>query len=160
MENLNQNLKTFLTLLQNKNLKLSTAESITGGKFSSLITSFPGASNYFKLGIICYSNQAKEKVLNIDKTLLKEKGAVSKETAEAMLRGMLKLIAVDFIISFTGNAGPNVMENKQLGLSYIGIYYKDFFKIFKYQSIKKERNEIILDTINYSLLEAIKFLKK
>ena len=104
MENLNQNLKTFLSQIKNKNLKLSVAESVTGGKFASLITSISGASNYFKLGIICYSNEAKKKILKIDQLILKNKGAVSKETAEAMLRGILKLISVDFALSFTGNA--------------------------------------------------------
>lgn len=87
-------------------LTLGTAESCTGGRIAEAIISVPGASAYFKGGIISYTNDVKENVLGVDSRLLEEKTAVCEEVAIAMVKGALNTLNVDFAISTTGVAGP------------------------------------------------------
>ena len=85
---------------------LGTAESCTGGRIAEAIIAVPGASNYFKGGIICYTNEVKENLLNVDHQTLEEKTAVSEEVAVQMVQGACKVLNVDFAIAATGIAGP------------------------------------------------------
>lgn len=92
--------------LYESGMTLGTAESCTGGRIAEAIISVPGASDYFKGGIISYTNDVKEKVLGIDSQLLKEKTAVCEDVAIAMVKGAIRVLNVDFAISTTGVAGP------------------------------------------------------
>ncbi len=92
--------------LYESGLTLGTAESCTGGRIAEAIISVPGASAYFKGGIISYTNDVKENVLGVDSRLLEEKPAVCEEVAIAMVKGALNTLNVDFAISTTGVAGP------------------------------------------------------
>ncbi len=92
--------------LYESGLTLGTAESCTGGRIAEAIISVPGASAYFKGGIISYTNDVKENVLGVDSRLLEEKTAVCEEVAMAMVKGALNTLNVDFAISTTGVAGP------------------------------------------------------
>ena len=92
--------------LYESGLTLGTAESCTGGRIAEAIISVPGASAYFKGGIISYTNDVKENVLGVDPRLLEEKTAVCEEVAIAMVKGALNTLNVDFAISTTGVAGP------------------------------------------------------
>lgn len=92
--------------LYESGLTLGTAESCTGGRIAEVIISVPGASAYFKGGIISYTNDVKENVLGVDSRLLEEKTAVCEEVAIAMVKGALNTLNVDFAISTTGVAGP------------------------------------------------------
>lgn len=92
--------------LYESGLTLGTAESCTGGRIAEAIISVPGASAYFKGGIISYTNDVKENVLGVDSRLLEEKTAVCEEVAIAMVKGALNTLNVDFVISTTGVAGP------------------------------------------------------
>ena len=92
--------------LYESGLTLGTAESCTGGRIAEAIISVPGASAYFKGGIISYTNDVKENVLGVDSWLLEEKTAVCEEVAIAMVKGALNTLNVDFAISTTGVAGP------------------------------------------------------
>lgn len=92
--------------LYESGLTLGTAESCTGGRIAEAIISVPGASAYFKGGIISYTNDVKENVLGVDSLLLEEKTAVCEEVAIAMVKGALNTLNVDFAISTTGVAGP------------------------------------------------------
>lgn len=92
--------------LYESGLTLGTAESCTGGRIAEAIISVPGASAYFKGGIISYTNDVKENVLGVDSRLLEEKTAVCEEVAIAMVKGALNMLNVDFAISTTGVAGP------------------------------------------------------
>ena len=85
---------------------LGTAESCTGGRIAESIIAVPGASEYFKGGIISYSDEIKEKVLGVDHDTLVEKNAVSEEVACMMVRGAIRALNVDFAIAATGFAGP------------------------------------------------------
>ena len=92
--------------LYESGLTLGTAESCTGGRIAEAIISVPGASAYFKGGIISYTNDVKENVLGVDSRLLEEKTAVCEEVAIAMVKDALNTLNVDFAISTTGVAGP------------------------------------------------------
>lgn len=85
---------------------VSTAESCTGGRIGEAMIAVPGASKYFKGGIISYVNEVKENLLGVDHQLLEEKTAVCEEVAVAMVRGACKALNTDYAISATGIAGP------------------------------------------------------
>ncbi|MBR1389473.1 MAG: CinA family protein [Prevotella sp.] len=85
---------------------VSTAESCTGGRIAEAIISVPGASKYFKGGIISYVNEIKENLLGVDHQLLEEKTAVCEEVAIEMVKGACKALNTDYAISATGFAGP------------------------------------------------------
>lgn len=85
---------------------LSTAESCTGGRVAEAIIATPGASKYFKGGIIAYTNEVKENLLGVSHELIEEKTAVCQEVAEAMVKGACKRLGTDFAIAATGVAGP------------------------------------------------------
>ncbi|MDE5948760.1 MAG: CinA family protein, partial [Prevotella sp.] len=93
-------------LLWEQEKTLGTAESCTGGRVAEAIISVPGASKYFKGGIISYTNDVKESVLGVNRELLDEKTAVCEEVAVAMVKGACKVLSTDYAISVTGFAGP------------------------------------------------------
>lgn len=93
-------------LIWEKGCSLGTAESCTGGRIAESIIAMPGASNYFKGGIISYTNEIKESILGVSHELLEEKTAVCEEVAIEMVKGAIKALNVDYAISATGYAGP------------------------------------------------------
>ena len=93
-------------VLRERQWRLATAESSTGGLIGHAITMIPGASDYYAGGAICYSNLAKEKELGVPAALIAEHGAVSSEVAGAMADGAWRRFAVDVGVSVTGIAGP------------------------------------------------------
>lgn len=111
--------------LNENNLTVSTAESCTGGLVAATIVNVSGASNVFNEGYVTYSNDAKTKLLGVNKEILNTVGAVSEETAALMAQGCAKNAGADMGISTTGIAGPDGGTNdKPVGLVYIGCYYK------------------------------------
>ena len=117
-------------ILVSKGLSLSSAESLTGGGFSFEITSHPGASKYFKGGLVTYTNDIKAD-LGVKKETLDKYGAVSSETAGEMAYKAHEFFKTDIVISFTGNAGPEAMENKPVGLVYIGVFFSGNVSVYK-----------------------------
>ncbi|MGK5594288.1 MAG: CinA family nicotinamide mononucleotide deamidase-related protein [Parachlamydiaceae bacterium] len=112
--------------LKSKHLTLSVAESCTGGKLASRLTALKGASEFFVGGVVSYSNQMKEKVLNVPYSLIKEKGAVSKDVAMAMAEGVQALCSSDISLSITGIAGPSGgTKEKPVGTVFLGIKIKN-----------------------------------
>ena len=85
---------------------VGTAESCTGGRVAEAMIAVPGASAYFKGGIVCYTNEIKERLLSVDKQLLEEKSAVCEEVAQARAEGAIEALNVDFAGATTGVAGP------------------------------------------------------
>lgn len=126
--------------LKELNITLAAAESLTGGLFSSTLTSIPGVSKIFKGAAITYQNEVKHSLLNVPYDLINTYGVVSKEVAKAMAEGATKMQA-DLTVSFTGNAGPDVMEGKPVGLVYIGLKFKGFTYTFEVH-LSGTRNEI------------------
>ena len=93
-------------LFWERHLTLSTAESCTGGRIAEAIMSVPGASKYFKGGIISYVNEIKESLLGVDPQVLEEQTAVCEEVAKEMVLGACKILNTNYAISATGIAGP------------------------------------------------------
>lgn len=129
----NDILATVVKLLLEKNIKISVAESCTGGMLGEQLTSFSGSSNYFEGGIISYSNEIKNKFLNVDAQILAEFGAVSEQAAYQMALNCRDKFNTDYAISITGIAGPNSdYSDKPVGTVYIGIASKTEVKVEKY----------------------------
>ena len=139
-------------LLSKKKLKISFAESCTGGLLSSSITSIAGSSKVFTLGLITYSNQAKIKVLKVPRKIITKYGAVSYETSLAMVKNINKIAKTNISLSITGVAGPKGgTELKPVGLVYIGIKKRNKILIKKYLFKNKKRNLIQRATVNKAL---------
>ena len=125
--------KKVVHLLTIKKLKISTAESCTGGLLSSAITSVSGSSKVFKLGLIVYSNDSKIKVLKVPKKIIKKYGAVSEQVCRAMTKNISKLAKTNISLSLTGIAGPKGgSEKKPVGLVFIGIKKGNKISVNKY----------------------------
>ena len=92
--------------LYDKGKTLGTAESCTGGRIAEAIIAVPGASNYFKGGIICYTNEIKERLLHVDHQTLEKQTAVCEDVAIQMVKGACEALGVDYAIASTGVAGP------------------------------------------------------
>lgn len=127
--NMNDLTKTSLeaqvvSLLRNKGLTVSTAESCTGGLIGASIVNVSGASEVFHEGYITYSNEAKIKLLGVSAQTLEKFKAVSKETAYEMAKGGAAHSGSDVCIAVTGVAGPSMEDNKPVGLVFIGCFYK------------------------------------
>ena len=145
-------MKNLVKKLTKKKLKISFAESCTGGMLSSSITSISGASKVFSLGLIIYSNQAKIKVLKVNKNIIKKYGAVSTECCEAMVKNLAKISKAQINVSITGIAGPNGgTKNKPVGLVYIAVKKSNKILITKNIFKQKTRNSIQKATVKRSL---------
>ena len=138
--------------LNKKKLKISFAESCTGGLLASVITSVSGASKVFELGIVTYSNQAKISVLKVNKNIIKKYGAVSPECCEAMVKNLAKISKAQINVSITGIAGPNGgTKTKPVGLVYIGVKNKNKILITKNIFKQKSRKAIQNSTVKRTL---------
>lgn len=145
--------------LKEKNIKIATAESCTGGLLAHILTNISGSSEYFERGVITYSNKAKKELLNVSETILKKYGAVSKEVATEMAKGILKKSKVDIGISSTGIAGPaGGSKEKPVGLVYIGVSTsnKTIVKKFIFNGDRLENKE---NTVNNALKMILETLK-
>jgi nicotinamide-nucleotide amidase len=101
---------------------LSTAESCTGGSIAARLTKVAGASNYFKGGVVSYSNELKEAFLNVPKKVIDTYGAISEETVRAMAEGILRKTGTDFGLAISGVAGPTGgTEDTPVGTMWIAV---------------------------------------
>ena len=148
-------MKSLIKLLIKKKIKISVAESCTGGLLASTMTSISGASKIFNLGLVTYSNQAKIKILRVNKNIIRKYGAVSHECCYAMVKNLSKISKADINVSITGIAGPKGSTKlKPVGLVYIGVkkgnkiqINKCLFKIKKRTLIQKATVKKTLDFI-------------
>jgi nicotinamide-nucleotide amidase len=109
--------KNLLEICKRKNLLVATAESCTAGLIAGTLTEVPGTSSILDRGYVTYSNEAKHEMLGVSRDILDKHGAVSRQTAEAMARGVLGLSRVHIAVSVTGIAGPDGgSEKKPVGL--------------------------------------------
>ena len=145
-------IKKIIDQLFKKKLKISIAESCTGGLLASTITSVSGASKVFNLGLVTYSNQAKIKVLKINKNIIKKYGAVSYECCYAMVNNLSKISKANINVSITGIAGPKGgTKQKPVGLVYIGVKKGNKTQINKCLFKSKKRNSIQNATVKKAL---------
>ena len=147
-------------LLRKKRLKISFAESCTGGLLSSSITSISGSSKVFTIGLITYSNQSKIKILKVSKKTLIKHGAVSYETCLSMVKNLNKISKTNISVSVTGVAGPKGGTTvKPVGLVFIGIKKANKTLIRRYLFRNKKRNGIQKATVNKALNLILSFIK-
>ena len=152
--------KNIVKKLIKKKLKISIAESCTGGLLSSAITSVSGSSKVFTLGLVVYSNQSKIKVLKVSNEVIKKYGAVSKQVCLAMVKNVAKIGKSNISLSVTGVAGPSGgTRKKPVGLVYVGIKKGKIINIKKYLFKNKGRSYIQRATVNKCLELILSTLK-
>lgn len=113
--------ESVIKLLREKNMTFSAAESCTGGELAKRFTDMPGASAFFKGGVVTYTNEAKAKLLGIDPALIEEKGAVSHEVAKAMAENVRALLGTDIGVGVTGLAGPDGDGVHEVGTVFVSL---------------------------------------
>ena len=145
-------MKDLINKLKKKKLKISFAESCSGGMLAEAITSIGGASKIFDLGLITYSNKAKINILKVNKKIIQKYGAVSPECCEAMVKNLSKISKADVNVSITGIAGPKGgTKTKPVGLVYIGVKKSNKLIITKNIFKQKKRNDIQKATVKRAL---------
>ena len=144
--------KKIIYYLKKRKIKISFAESCTGGLLSSAITSISGSSKVFNFGFVTYSNQSKIEVLKIPKKIIRKYGAVSREVCLAMVQNVSKIGKTNIAVSTTGIAGPSGgKKGKPVGLIFIAIKKGNKIKVKKFLFKNKGRSYIQKATVNKSL---------
>ena len=147
-------------LLTKKRLKISFAESCTGGLLSSSITSISGSSKVFTIGLVTYSNQSKISILKVPKNIIRKHGAVSYETCLSMVKNLGKISKTNIAVSITGIAGPKGgSKQKPIGLVYIGIKKGNKTLVKKYLFKNKKRISIQRAAVIKALNLILTFIK-
>jgi len=142
-----------------RGLKITTAESCTGGLLSGAITEIPGSSGMFDQGIISYADSVKMRLLGVKEATLEKHGAVSEETAREMAEGARKNAKADMAVSITGIAGPGTSPGKPVGLVYIGVNVAGS-TIVECFNFSGGRQEIRVQTVRAALELALKNIPK
>ena len=152
-------LEQLTAALKAKGFKIATAESCTGGMIAAVLTCLPGSSAIFDRGWVTYSNESKNQLLNVPEDILREHGAVSPQTAEAMVAGVLKFSEADIAVSVTGIAGPDggTIE-KPVGLVFIGYGLKSGEIKTAEHHFNGNRDEVREQTVAAALTHALELL--
>ena len=144
--------KKVINLLRKKKLKISFAESCTGGMLASSITAIRGSSKIFTLGLITYSNKSKINILKVRRNIIIKHGAVSYETCLSMVKNLSLMSKTHVSVSITGVAGPGGgTKSKPVGLVYIGVKKGKKILIKKYLFKSKKRKVIQRSSVNKAL---------
>jgi len=158
-QDIENTLKKVHDLFKSGLLSLSVAESCTGGLISHYITSLPGASAFFRAGIVTYSEDAKKNILQVSEEVLNNYGMVSEETAKEMAEQVRIIADSDYSIATTGNLGPDVLEGKDRGLIYIAVSEKGE-TITKQLNLNGSREENKAEAANAALYLLIELLEE
>lgn len=144
-------------LLRERGLKISVAESLTGGLLAATIVDVSGASEVFNGGVVAYAPEIKTKVLNVSEELIQSQGTVCAKVAEQMARGVSELLESEISISTTGVAGPGPHEGKEAGTVYVGFVYanKETSVLYKTDG---DRDQIRCNTVGFCITKAIELL--
>ena len=139
------------------NISISSVESFTVGNFAAMLGSIPGISKVYKGSLVTYQNKTKERLLVISHEVIEKYGVVSKEIASLMCINGKQILDSDICVSFTGNAGPDAMEGKPVGLVYIGILYEgvNIYEL-KLKGTREEIQQQAIDFVVRKLIEKIK----
>ncbi|WP_045515132.1 competence/damage-inducible protein A [Neobacillus niacini] len=148
-----------MKVLKEKKLTITAAESLTGGLFQQELTSFPGASSVFKGGVVCYTNEVKQKVLAVKKETIEKYGVVSPECARELAENVSALVSADIGISFTGVAGPDELEGKPVGTVCIGISIRGKQIVVEKLALGGSREAIRSRSVKYGCYYLIKHLQ-
>lgn len=124
-------MENLIKYLANKQYTIASCESLTGGLFADSLVSVSGASKVFVGALVTYATRIKSEVAHVDVSLIEKHGVVSGEVAGSMASNVAKIMNTDIGVSFTGNAGPDVMEGKPAGLVYSAIAFHDKLWVFE-----------------------------
>ena len=157
MDGLNEKL---VTLLRERGLRISSAESCTGGLFSAYITDVPGSSAVLDEAIVTYSNEAKMRELGVKEKTLKSVGAVSRETARQMAKGICRHTGADIGVGITGIAGPGGgTDKKPVGTVYVGLNILGDISVY-HLLINGTRDQVRRETCRFIFGRLIEILDK
>lgn len=149
-----------VNLLKEKNLTIGSIESITGGLFASTLTNVSGVSQVFPGSIVTYANEAKEQLLGISHARIENYGVVSKEIAYDMAKEGRNRLHVDICVSFTGNAGPTVLDHLPVGRLFIGIAIGQVVKTYELQIDALDRNRIRELAVDEAMKKVIELVRQ
>ena len=153
------NIKKLHKKLIDKKLTISVAESCTGGLLANNLTKLANSSKYFQMGLITYSNEAKIKILKVNRNIIKKYGAVSKECCEEMVKNLSKISKSKINVSITGIAGPGGGSKlKPVGLVYIGIKTGKYLLILENKFKSRNRSSIQKNTVREVLNKITKII--
>lgn len=152
--------KKAITLLKQKSLTVACAESLTGGLFGDCITEVAGVSSVFTGGIICYSNDVKQRILHVPEEILQTDGAVSEACARHLAENVKKIMQANIGISFTGVAGPDASEGKEPGTVFIGLAIDEQPTIVIPLVLGGSRQQIRERTVKYGFYHLYKKLEE
>ncbi len=150
--------KELISLCTQYQVTVSSCESLTAGLFTSTLADIPGASAVLKGGLVTYFTEMKEILAHIDHSIVLNNGVVSKECAQAMAENTREITKADYCVSFTGNAGPSMMEDKPAGRVYCAIATKERTYHYMFQWLDVQRNEVrqnVVDKMIEYLLNVI-----
>lgn len=142
-----QTAKDLIELCKDKHVTVSSCESLTAGLFTSTLASIPGASVVLKGGFVTYFTEMKQVMAHVEKDLIDTFGVVSGECAKQMAQNTREITQSDYCVSFTGNAGPDAMEDKPAGCVFCAIASKDAVKVYHFQYQGLERNELRMQVV-------------
>ena len=152
--------KKIVDKLRKKKLTISFAESCTGGMLSSAITSIPGSSEVFTIGLITYSNKSKIKILKVPENIIRKYGAVSKNCCAVMVKNLSKISKTNISLSITGIAGPGGgSKEKPVGLVFVGIKKGTKIRICKFLIKNRGRSYIQKNSVTKCFKLILSFLK-
>lgn len=151
-------MEELVEVLLKNNYSISSIESFTAGMFASELCNISGISKCFKGSLVCYDTSIKTDVLNIDNEIISKYGVISIETANEMAILGSQMFGSDICVSFTGNAGPNVMDDKPVGYICMSVYFRG--QIYSYQkTINSNRNNVRKSAIEEMFLILLNLLK-
>lgn len=151
-------MEALLRLLKTRNWTIGSCESLTAGLFTNRFAELSGVSAVLKGGIVTYQSDVKTGLVGVDKSIVDEYGVVSELCAKAMAVNTRKLLECDVCVSFSGNAGPSVMEGKPVGCVYCAVAFEDEVVAYHLQ-LSGSRNEIRHQAVDYMVQELIKLIK-
>lgn len=135
------NANDLVKIFREKGRTLGSVESLTGGLFASTMTSIPGASHFYKGGMVTYMTEEKVRLLGVRYEEIDKHGVISKEVASSMALRGAHILKCDYCVSFTGNAGPGVLEDKPVGTVYIAVYCYNRISVYHFE-FKGNREQI------------------
>ncbi len=152
-------MEQLVQLLTENNLTLSSIESVTGGLFSHKMTEVSNVSKVYRGAVVVYQTQTKVEIANVDEKLIRQYGVVSYEVAYEMAKKCQEMFKSDIAVSFTGNAGPNALDNLPVGTVFSAIYFNGNIEVFNdfhcgtRSEIKEKIVELMTKRLVYKLRE-------
>ncbi|WP_031542992.1 CinA family protein [Mesoplasma photuris] len=152
------NTEKMIKMLIDKKLTISTCESFTGGYIANAITNVEGSSKVFYGSFICYNNNFKRDIINIEERVIKKYGVVSAECSEQMALLTFAKTKTDIVLSFTGNTNGELLENKLSNYAFISIKYKENIQTFNISKTNLSRIEFKEFALNFVINELKKII--